>query len=309
MEIIRSHYNIRPEHHGCVATIGNFDGVHLGHQAVLGQLSKEAKKLGLPEVVITFEPYPQEFFAKSDQCYRLTKFREKSDALNKFLVDRLLLLRFNQKFANIEAKQFIKEILVKKLGVKFLVVGDDFCFGKGRLGNYELLKEMGRQLGFKVARMATFQIENERVSSTRIRNALFAGDFNLANKLLGRHYKISGKVCSGAKLGRTIGFPTANILLHRRRCVLNGVFIVNVDGLGNKSVPGVANIGVRPTVKGGQESRLEVHLFDFSSDIYGRHLDVNFLEKIRDEIKFDSFEDLKLQISRDSDHAKAYFNL
>ena len=291
---------------GCVATIGNFDGVHLGHQAVIGQLTEKAAELGLPATVITFEPQPQEYFAHTDVPARLTKFREKLIALRRFALDYLLCLRFNRQFAHWTAEEFIQRVLVDGLAVKYLVIGDDFRFGHQRRGDFDTLVQVGSRYGFKVVTMHTFDIDGERVSSTRIREALARGDLAQAEKLLGRGFRLSGRVAHGDKRGRTIGFPTANVFLHRRQSPLSGVFAVEMFGLDREPVRGVANLGTRPTVDGSQPL-LEVHLFDFDQDIYGRHVQVEFVKKLRDEQRFDSFEQLKQQIERDVERARACF--
>jgi riboflavin kinase/FMN adenylyltransferase len=307
MQIIRNIQNLKLEHHGCVATIGNFDGVHLGHQAVLGQLAEKADELNLPLTVVTFEPQPQEFFRPEESPPRLTRFREKVQALRRYAVDRVLVLRFNKQFSQQSPNDFIQNLLVKGLGVKYLVVGDDFRFGKGRAGDFALLQAAGVEQGFEVVNMHTFALDEKRVSSTRVREALRAGDLNAAEKLLGRIYRMSGRVAHGDKKGRTIGFPTANIHLHRINTPLRGVFAVELFGIEGEPLPGVANLGTRPTV-GGMKTLLEVHLFDFEGDIYGAHVHVNFLRKLRDERRFDSFDELKAQILVDAEQAQAYFD-
>ncbi|MDH5407119.1 MAG: bifunctional riboflavin kinase/FAD synthetase [Gammaproteobacteria bacterium] len=306
MELIRGLHNLRPRHHGCVATIGNFDGVHLGHQAVIGQLAEEAARLGLPAVVITFEPQPMEYFLKDKVPARLTRFREKIIALRRFAVDRVLALAFNQSFASLTAEVFIEKILVEGLGIRYLVVGDDFRFGKNRLGDFRLLQTAGLQHGFQVVNMHTFAIDNERVSSTRVRQALDSGDLHTAECLLGRDYRMSGRVVHGEKLGRQLGYPTANIYLHRRASPLQGIFVVEVYGLEGEPLQGVASLGTRPTVD-GKKVLLEVYLFDFDREIYGEHLQVSFLHKLRDEEKFDSLEELKAKIADDVQRAQDYF--
>jgi riboflavin kinase/FMN adenylyltransferase len=306
MELIRGLHNLRPRHHGCVATIGNFDGVHLGHQAVLGQLAEKADELLLPSLVITFEPQPQEFFAPDKATPRLTRLREKLKALPRYGVDRVLCLQFNQALASLPPDEFIKQILIEGLGVRYLVVGDDFRFGKGRAGDFAMLQRAGEQHGFPVVNMHTFNIEGERVSSTRVREALAKGDLDEAEKLIGRPYRMCGRVAHGDKRGRTIGFPTANIHLHRKATPVEGVFAVEMFGIEGEPVAGVANVGTRPTVD-GTRSLLEVHLFDFDQDIYGKYIHVNFVHKLRDEERFDSFEELKKQILQDADDARAFF--
>ncbi|MDH5190303.1 MAG: bifunctional riboflavin kinase/FAD synthetase [Gammaproteobacteria bacterium] len=307
MELIRGLQNLKPEHSGCVATIGNFDGVHLGHQAVLGQLSEKAAEMGLPSLVITFEPQPQEFFTPESSPARLTRFREKLRSLLRFSIDRVLVLRFDQKLASLSADEFIKQVLIKGLGIRYLVVGDDFRFGKMRQGNFAMLQSAGAEYGFQVVNMHTFNIDGERVSSTRIRKALVSGDLNTAEKLLGRPYRMCGRVAHGDKRGRSIGFPTANIHLHRNATPVQGVYCVEMFGLDVEPVEGVANVGTRPTVD-GTRSLLEVHLFNFGNDIYGRYVHVDFVKKLRDELRFDSFDELKNQIEKDVINAHDYFN-
>ncbi|MGM0594877.1 MAG: bifunctional riboflavin kinase/FAD synthetase [Pseudomonadota bacterium] len=306
MELIRGLHNLRPHHRGCVATIGNFDGVHLGHQAVLGQLAEKAAELCLPTTVITFEPQPQEYFSQRELPPRLTRFREKFRAMQRYSVDRVLCLPFNRKLAGMEAGAFIRQVLVEGLGVRYLVVGDDFCFGKGRGGDFAMLQRAGEVHGFEVVTMHTFQLQGARVSSTRIRKALQAGHLPLAEQLLGRPYRMCGRVAHGDKLGRTIGFPTANIFLHRKKTPVDGVFAVEMFGIEGEPVAGVANVGTRPTVD-GTRSLLEVHLFDFDGEIYGRYVHVDFLHRIREERRFDSFDALKAQIMQDARQAKDYF--
>ncbi|MCG6870001.1 MAG: bifunctional riboflavin kinase/FAD synthetase [Gammaproteobacteria bacterium] len=306
MELIRGLHNLRPRHRGCVATIGNFDGVHLGHQTVLGQLANKGAERGLPTQVIVFEPLPREFFAGAKSPARLTRFREKVLALRRFSVDRLLCMRFDRGLANMAPDEFVRRILVDGLGVNYLVVGDDFRYGRERGGDFGSLEQAGRRYGFDVAHMHTFEIDGNRVSSTRIRKALEVGDLSAAEMLLGRPYRMSGKVTHGDKRGRTIGFPTANIQLARQVSPVIGVYAVEMYGLDREPLPGVANVGRRPTV-GGVEQRLEVHLFDFDRDIYQRHVDVEFQHKLRDEKRFDSVEALIRQIEVDVEAARSYF--
>ena len=306
MELIRGLHNLKPAHHGCVATIGNFDGVHLGHQAVIGQLAEKAQELGLPTTVMLFEPQPQEFFQPQDALPRLTRFREKLQALRRYSVDRVLCVRFDARFAAIEPEEFIRRILVEGLGVRYLVVGDDFRFGNGRRGDFAMLREAGERHGFQVVNMHTFSIDGERVSSTRVRTALAAADLVTAEKLLGRPYRMCGRVAHGDKRGRTIGVPTANIHLHRKATPIKGVYAVEMFGLKTEPLPGVANIGTRPTVDGSR-TLLEVHLLDFDEDIYGSHVSVDFLHKLRDEKRFASFDELKKRIYLDVTHAREFF--
>ncbi|NOI78127.1 bifunctional riboflavin kinase/FAD synthetase [Vibrio coralliilyticus] len=305
MELIRGIHNIKAHHSGCVLTIGNFDGVHLGHQAVLRQVSEQAVKLGLPATVMTFEPQPLELFAKEKAPARLTRLRDKFVQLSKLNIERLLCVNFNKRFANQTPDEFISDLLVKRLGVKFLVVGDDFCFGKGRKGNFKMLKDAGEKHGFEVVSTQSFCLEQLRVSSTAIREALASDELNSAAEMLGRDYSISGRVSHGRKLGRTIGFPTANIPLKRCVSPVSGVYVVEALGLGGKPIGGVANIGNRPTVNGVRQ-QLEVHLFDFQANLYGKQLEIVLLHKLRDEHKFDSFEALKQQIELDAEAARVW---
>lgn len=306
MELIRGLHNIKPHHRGCAATIGNFDGVHLGHQAVLGQLAQKASELGLPTTVIVFEPQPQEFFSPAEAVPRLTRLREKLQALRRFGVERVLCLRFNAALAAMSPEEFIRRILVEGLGVRYLVVGDDFRFGRGRKGDFTLLQEAGGEHGFPVVPMLSFSIDDARVSSTRVRAALAAGDLAGAEKLLGRPYRMSGRVAHGDKLGRTLGIPTANVYLHRKATPVKGVYVVEVFGLDREPLHGAANVGTRPTVN-GTRCLLEVHLFDFDREIYGRYMHVNFLHKLRDEKRFDTLDELKQFMHLDVAHARDFF--
>lgn len=305
MQLIRGLHNLRPEHRGCVATIGNFDGVHLGHQAVIGQLAEKADELCLPTVLITFEPQPMEYFRPRAPS-RLTRLREKVQALRRFRVDRLLCLPFNRALAEMPAEAFIERVLVAGLGVKYLVVGDDFRFGKNRSGDFAMLQKAGEQFGFQVVNMHTFMIDEQRVSSTRVREALNSGELAEAERLLGRSYRMSGRVAHGEKLGRQLGFPTANIHLHRKATPLQGIFVVEVFGMQGEPLPGVASLGTRPTLD-GKKTILEVFLFDFDRDIYGKYLHVSFLHKLRDEARFATLDALTVQIAKDVEDARQYF--
>ncbi len=306
MQLIRGLHNLRPAHRGCVLTIGNFDGVHLGHQAVLGRLAEKADALGVPTTVMIFEPQPQEFFAPETAPPRLTRLREKLLALHRYSVDRVMCVRFDQKFAALPAQAFIESILLDKLGVRYLVVGDDFRFGHRRQGDFAMLQQAGARHGFEVVNMHTFVLGEQRVSSTRVRDALTAGDLALAEGLLGRPYRLVGRVAHGDKRGRQLGFPTANIHLHRVSSPVQGVFAVELFGIAGEPVPGVANVGTRPTVD-GRRCLLEVHLLDFSGDIYGAYVQVDFLRKIRAEQRFASVQELKAQIDKDVTEAREFF--
>jgi riboflavin kinase/FMN adenylyltransferase len=306
MRFIRGLHNLPDDGSSCVATIGNFDGVHLGHQAVIGQLAETAADMDLPTTLITFEPQPLEYFRPQQTPARLTRLREKVQALRRFSVDRVLCLPFNRKLAQMPAEDFIKAVLVDGLKVKYLVVGDDFRFGKDRRGDFSMLQRAGKEFGFQVVNMHTFAIDEQRVSSSRIRDALSAGDLAEAERLLGRPYRMSGRVAHGEKLGRQLGYPTANIHIHRKATPLQGIFVVEVFGLEGEPLPGVASVGTRPTVD-GKKVVLEVYLFDFDQDIYGKHLQVSFLHKLRDEVKYSTLEALTKQIEQDVRDAQDYF--
>lgn len=310
MRLIRGLHNLRAADHGCVATIGNFDGVHLGHRAVFRRLLARGRELELPATVIAFEPQPMEFFAPSAAPARLTRLREKLGAIRRDGIERVMLLEFNARLAALSAHEFVQRLLLDGLGVRFLLVGDDFRFGQGRTGDYSLLRQMGSQAartgqGFAVENLHTVTHGEERISSTRIREALARGDLEQARLLLGRPYRIAGRVAHGDKRGQALGFPTANLNLHRRRSPLSGVYAVVAHGLGPAPRAGVANLGSRPTVN-GQDARLEVHLFDFDECIYGRHIEVEFRLKLREEQRFSSFDALKRQIALDAAAARAY---
>jgi riboflavin kinase/FMN adenylyltransferase len=306
MEIIRGLYNLKERHRGCVLTIGNFDGVHHGHRVLLSHLEAKKKELGVPSMLLTMEPAPREFFAGEVVPARLTRFREKITLLRPLGLDRILCLPFNDQVASIPAEWVVKELLHEQLDARFVVVGDDFRFGKGARGDYAMLEEAGNVYGFEVSHVGTLTFEHERVSSTRVREVLAAGDFPLAEKLLGHPYFIMGRVVYGRQLGRTFGVPTANIQLQRYRAALEGVYAVKVSGL-DEPLTGVANIGVRPTVD-GREPLLEVHIFDFDQDIYGKLISVEFCHKLRDEKHFDGLDALKTQIHHDLATAREWFN-
>jgi riboflavin kinase/FMN adenylyltransferase len=288
-------------------TIGNFDGLHRGHQAMLARLKEAAGKRGLPSCVLTFEPHPREFFAPAQAPARLSSLREKSELIEAAGIDRLHVCRFNQSFSSLSPAEFIERVLVNTLGTRWLLVGDDFRFGARRAGDFALLKEAGARLGFEVESLPTISVEGKRASSTAVREALAAGDMQHARELLGRPYSISGHVMHGNKLGRQIGFPTANIQLQHNRPPLSGIFAVEIHGLDGAPLQGVASLGTRPTVHENGNPTLEVFIFDFCDDLYGRRLRVDFLKKLRDEEKYPDLELLIAQINRDVDNARAYF--
>ncbi|ACA85582.1 bifunctional riboflavin kinase/FAD synthetase [Shewanella woodyi] len=304
MELIRGINNILPAHHGCVLTIGNFDGVHRGHAEVISKLVKKARQLNVPATLMTFEPQPQEMFRGDSAPARLSTLRDKIVLLEELGIDRLVCINFNTKFAEMPAEDFIDKLLVKSLGVKYLVVGDDFCFGKERMGNFDMLRTSGEKHQFAVVSTQSFLLGDKRVSSTEIRGLLAKGKMEQARRLLGHPFTLSGRVAHGEEIGRTIGFPTANIALKRKVSPVRGVFAVKLYWDDSDVYDGVANVGFRPTVN-GQKCQLEVHLFDFDGDLYGRTVEVELVAKIRDEQPFQSLEALRKQINNDADKAKA----
>ena len=290
-------------------TIGNFDGLHLGHQAMLARLQDVARTRGLPSCVLSFEPHPREFFTPEQAPARLSSLREKAECLRLLGIDRFHVFRFDRAFSTLTADAFIGQVLGQTLQARYVLVGDDFRYGARRAGDFALLAQGGQSLGFDAEFLPTVQIAGERASSTAVRQALAAGDLAHAAQLLGRPYSISGRVEHGDKLGRDIGFPTANIQLKHNRPPLMGIFAVQVYGLNGAPLPGVASLGKRPTVKNLDAAPvLEVHLFDFNADIYGRRLRVDFLHKLRDEAKYPDLNTLVAQIGRDVDNAKHYLN-
>lgn len=310
-ELIRGLYNLLPKHKGGVITIGNFDGVHAGHKSLINKIKEYAKAHQVPAIVITFEPQPLEFFAKqkgntNKVTARLTRWREKYAALAEAGLDYVLVLRFDQTLANLSAEEFINEVLVKGLAVKHVIVGDDFHFGRNREGNLGYLKEAGLAKGFTLEAMDSVAFAGERVSSTRIRQALAFGDHTTAQYLLGRPYSMMGRVGHGNKLGRQLGFPTANIYLHRVVTPIQGIYVVRMFGIEKEGLPGVANVGIRPTI-GGTRTLLEVYLFDFNRDIYGKHVTVEFYKKLRNEAYFPNLELLREAIAKDVEQARTYF--
>jgi len=306
MQLVRGLHNLSNEHRGCALTIGNFDGVHLGHLEILKNLKKAADEQNLSSCIMSFEPLPMEYFNPQTAPARLQRIREKWCALQNANVDYFLCAKFNHQLAELSADDFIKNILLEKLNVKYLLVGDDFRFGNKRCGDFKTLRRAGKKYGFEVHNTDSHCYQDERISSTRIRQALLQDQLKHAEEMLGRPYQICGRIAHGDKRGRTIGFPTANIKLHRHATAVHGVYAVHVTGENMLSANGVANIGKRPTVD-GQHLQLEVHLFDFDKEIYGQNVCVEFKKKIRDEKRFDSFDELKLQIIKDSKQAKNFF--
>jgi riboflavin kinase/FMN adenylyltransferase len=294
-----------------VLTIGNFDGVHRGHKALLERLTARARELGVPAAVLTFEPHPREFFAPDSAPARLSALREKLALLEGCGVDRVYVIRFNRRWAALPPEQFVASVLVRGMGVKYVVIGDDFRFGNGRGGDFAMLQKAGLEQGFGVEAMHTVEVREERASSSAVRDALLAGNLEHAADLLGRAYCIAGRVIHGDKIGRQLGYHTANIALKRRRVPLEGVYTVTVTGQGlgdgKTEWPGVASVGTRPTVDGRGKMVLEVHLFDFDGELYQAHLTVNFLHKLRDQVKFNGLDALREAIGRDVAEAKGYF--
>ena len=290
-------------------TIGNFDGLHLGHQAMLTRLQDVAHARGLPSCVLSFEPHPREFFAPDQAPARLSSLREKYECLRRQGIDRLHVFRFDRAFAALSAEAFIEQVLGRTLQANYVLVGDDFRFGSKRAGDFALLQQSGQALGFDAESLPTVEIAGERASSTAVRLALASGDLARSAQLLGRPYGISGRVMHGDKLGRDLGFPTANIQLKHNRPPLLGIYAVEVFGLNGEPLPGVASLGRRPTVKGPDAIPvLEVHLFDFDAEIYGRRVRVDFLHKLRDEEKYPDLDSLVAQIRLDVDHAKDFLS-
>ncbi len=306
MKLIRGLYNLPEPLLASAVTIGNFDGVHRGHQLVIAQLKRVAAAAGLPTVVIIFEPQPIEYFAPGRAPRRLARFREKIAYLKAQRIDYLLCLHFNRELAEKSAEAFVQDILIDSLNTRHLVIGDDFHFGKNRQGNFGFLQQNSERFGFHVDETETLMHGGERVSSTRIRQRIEAGDFETAAELLGRPYSLSGRVAHGQKLGRQLGYPTINIKMGDKTLIVKGIFAVRVKGIDNRVLEGVASIGTRPTVA-GVDTILEVYILDFDRDVYGYSVEVEFLHKIRDEKKFDSLEELSENIARDTETAIAYF--
>ena len=288
---------------GCVATIGVFDGVHLGHQRIVDRVRGEAARRGLASLLFTFEPTPREYFASASPPARLTRLREKCAVLAGLGIEWLYCPRFDARMESLSPREFISRLLVERLGVRHLVVGDDFRFARGRAGTFADLEAAGPVFGFTVERVASVVVEGLRVSSTAVREALAAGDMDRAGRLLGRRYSMMGRVVRGRRLGTQLGMPTANVNLSRKASPVAGIFAVRVAGLGAGRLPGVASVGTRPTVD-GTRPLLEVHVFDFARDIYGAHIEVEFVARLRDELKFPDLPSLQRQMHRDAEDAR-----
>jgi riboflavin kinase / FMN adenylyltransferase len=309
MRIMRGLHNVRALSKGCVATIGNFDGVHLGHRGVLSRLVAQGQARGLPAVLVVFEPQPAEFFAGARAPTRLTRFRDKMRVLQTCGIDSVLCLRFDRALSQCDPEAFARRVLIDGLNVRYLMVGDDFRFGRERRGDFALLRHLGEACGFEVEQMPSLLVEGRRVSSTWVRERLWAGDFADVKRLLGRDFGIEGRVAHGEKLGRQLGCPTANIYLRHRPVPLWGVFAVQVSGMRlERTWQGVASVGTRPTVD-GQEPVLEVHLLDYHGDLYGSHLRVIFLHKFRDQARYESLDALRRQIEMDISQARHFFKV
>jgi riboflavin kinase / FMN adenylyltransferase len=303
MELVRGLHNIDKAARGCVLTVGNFDGVHLGHHQMIRAVKERAAQINVPAAVLVFEPSSKEFIDPDGAPARLTRWREKFVALAAAGVDRLVTLRFNDCMRAMSPQAFVHELIVEVLGARHVVVGHDFRYGSKACGTIETLREAGRARGFGVEEIAPFAIDGVRVSSTVVRDRLERGDFAGAARLLGRPYTMVGHVAHGRRLGRTLGFPTANLHLMRRKSPVWGISAVKVFGIGSSAVAGVASLGTRPTVD-GTEPLLEVHVFDFDGDLYGRLIEVEFVAKLRDEAKFDSLDALVKQMNVDAAQAR-----
>jgi len=296
----------------CALTIGNFDGVHRGHQALLAHVREAASRLGVEAAVMTFEPHPREFFARlagdlSRAPTRIANLRDKLQSLSNAGIDRVIVEHFSAHFASMSPQDFVEKVLVEGLHVKWLMVGEDFCYGSRRAGNVASLIEAGKKYGFHVEAMPAVTNDGVRISSSAVRAALAASDFPLAARLLGHPYAISGHVIHGKKLGRTIGFPTMNLRIAHKRPALSGIFVVQVHGLADHPLPGVASLGVRPTVEDGGRVLLETYLFDYAQQCYGKVVRVEFLKKLRDEEKYVDLPTLTAAIERDVQQARQFF--
>jgi len=302
MELIRGLVNLRERQRGCVVTIGTYDGIHLGHQELLRRLNEHANRLSLPTVLLTFEPMPREYLNPEAPPARLTSFRERWRILAGMSLDSVLLLRFGEGLRNLRGEAFAT-LLARDVGARAVVVGHDFRFGCHGEATAPMLADAGRRLGFSVDVVPPVMLDGERVSSSRLREALASGDFEFVKRRLGRPYSMRGRVVPGQRLGRDLGFPTANLRIERRRAPLHGIFAVRVRGVEEMPLRGVASLGTRPTV-GGLHTLLEVHVFDFSADLYGREIEVEFVAKLRDEEHFPTLEALVEQIHRDAAQAR-----
>jgi riboflavin kinase / FMN adenylyltransferase len=308
MELVRGLHNLRERHRGGVVTIGNYDGVHRGHQQMLATVRQRACELGVPATVVTFEPTPREYFEGAAAPARLMRLREKVEALPLYGVDRVVVLRFDLRMQGMAAPEFVDRLLVRGLGARHIVIGHDFQFARRREGTVATLREAGARHGFAVEEIDQFLVDGERVSSSLVREALGRGDLVRAERLLGRPYRMAGRVRRGQQLGRKLGYPTANLALHRKVVPLWGIFAVRVSGAGLVNHPAVVSLGTRPTIN-GTDPLLEVHAFDFDGDLYGRYLDVDFVQRLRDEKRFESLDALVEQMHRDAAQARQVLGL
>jgi riboflavin kinase / FMN adenylyltransferase len=306
MELVRGLLNIRERLRGCAVTIGTYDGIHLGHQALLGRLKEHAARLSAPTVLLTFEPMPREYLSPAAPPARLTSLRERWRVLERMSVDSVLVLRFGERLRNLTGEAFAG-LLARNLAARAVIVGHDFRFGCNGEATAPMLVEAGRRMGFSVDVVPPVMLDGERVSSSGVRDALGRGEFEIAKRRLGRPYTMRGRVVSGERLGRDLGFPTANLRIERRKAPLQGIFAVRVHGIAATPLPGVASLGTRPTV-GGVHTLLEVHLFDFAADLYGREIEVEFVAKLREEERFARLEALVEQIHRDAAEARRILN-
>jgi len=304
--MVVTHGSLQRARGRCALTIGNFDGVHRGHRALIDRVTARARELGLTSCVLTFEPHPREFFARAAAPARLTRLRDKLELMAAAGVKRVHIARFDARFAALSAVRFVDQVLVRGLGMRWLLVGRDFRFGERRGGDFATLEDAALRHGFRLEAMPDVLFEGARVSSSAVRAALAAGDLKAAERLLGHPYTISGRVAHGAKLGRGLGFPTANIVL-RRTAPLSGIFAVEVEGIAGGKYAGVASVGLRPTINPVPIPLLEAHVFDWDGDLYGSHIKVRFLKKLREEKKFDGLPALRAAIAADARQAREYF--
>lgn len=307
MRLIRGIQNAPNFERGSVATIGAFDGVHLGHQALLNAIVAKSAAIGAPSVVICFEPLPREYFSPHDAPSRIMNFREKFQAMAALGIDYVLRIRFNKRVSTMTARGFAEQVFIDCLRVKHITIGDDFRFGQGREGGKQLLAQLSAEFGFTLADTPSVEADGMRVSSSEIRASLERGDFDASARMLGRAYSMSGKVVFGRQLGRTLGFPTANIQIQRHKSPMAGVYVASIRLANGEAHAAVANVGSRPTLADGLQAVLEVHLLNFSGNLYGQHVSVTFLHKLRDERKFDSIDALQTAIRADAAQATIWF--
>lgn len=310
MELVRGLHNLRAEHRGCAVTIGTFDGVHLGHVAMIARLREHARRLGVPAMLITFEPTPREYLDPANAPARLTRLRERLPLLARAGVERCIVLRFDERLRSVRGAEFVERLLDRRFGARAVMVGHDFRFGFRGEADVEALRAAAPTHGFELDVLAPVMMDGERVSSSGVRAALAAGDLDRAAHWLGRRYSMQGRVIEGERLGRKLGFPTANLRLHRRVAPLAGIFAVRVHVAAGRGsgMAGVASLGTRPTVD-GEELLLEAHVFDFDGDLYRRHIEVEFVQRLREERKFENLDALVAQMHEDARAARAVLSL